>query len=293
MKVYEKDNSVILEGVKDFDPKHIFECGQCFRWHKQDDDSYTGVAKGKILNVKREGDIVYLNNTNLEDFNNIWFDYFDLGRDYTQIKNTLRSMDEYLYKASDFGWGIRILQQDGWEMLISFIISANNRIPQIQKVINTISERYGKYIGEYRGRKYYAFPTPHELDKASQEDLRACSTGFRDKYIRKTTDSVIEENFDVNSLRNASSQECIKKLKTYTGVGAKVADCIALFGLQKYDSFPVDVWVKRVMQEFYGAEDMSLPKMRVYGLDLFGEDAGFAQQYLFYYVRENQIGTDK
>ena len=135
MKVYEKDNTVILEGIKDFDPKHIFECGQCFRWHKQDDGSYTGVAKGKILNVKREGDTVYLNNTNLEDFNNIWFDYFDLGRNYTDIKNKLKGMDEHLDKASDFGWGIRILQQDGWEMLISFIISSNNRIPMIQRAI--------------------------------------------------------------------------------------------------------------------------------------------------------------
>ena len=154
MKVYEKNNSVILEGITDFDPKHIFECGQCFRWHKQEDDSYTGVAKGKILNVKREGDIVYLNNTNLEEFNNIWFDYFDLGRDYTEIKNTLKSMDEYLDKASDFGWGIRILQQDGWEMLISFIISSNNRIPMIQKAIENLSKKFGKYIGEYNGKEY-------------------------------------------------------------------------------------------------------------------------------------------
>ena len=290
MKVYEKNNSVILEGITDFDPKHIFECGQCFRWHKQEDDSYTGVAKGKILNVKREGDIVYLNNTNLEEFNNIWFDYFDLGRDYTEIKNTLKSMDEYLDKASDFGWGIRILQQDGWEMLVSFIISANNRIPMIQRAINNLSERYGKYIGEYKGKKYYAFPTPEDLKNVSVEDIRACQTGFRDKYIKGVVDYVNENNEDVLSYRKLNTDECVKALVKFSGVGPKVADCIALFGMQKYDTFPVDVWVKRVMEEFYVEDNLSLPKIRKFALDKFGELSGFAQQYLFYYARELGIG---
>ena len=290
MKVYEKDNTVILEGIKDFDPKHIFECGQCFRWHKQDDGSYTGVAKGKILNVKREGDTVYLNNTNLEDFNNIWFDYFDLGRNYTDIKNKLKGMDEHLDKASDFGWGIRILQQDGWEMLISFIISSNNRIPMIQRAIENLSERFGKYIGEYNGKKYYSFPTPLELNKASQEEIRACQTGFRDKYIKSTTQSVVENNDDVHRYTNLSTDECLKQLLKFNGVGPKVGDCIALFGMRKYDTFPVDVWVKRVMQEFYVTEDMSLTKIRAYAVDKFGDLAGFAQQYLFYYARELGIG---
>jgi N-glycosylase/DNA lyase len=123
MKVYENNNGVVLENVTDFNPKHIFECGQCFRWKLEEDGSYTGVVKGKILNVDMKDNKVYLNNTTLEDFNNLWYNYFDLGRDYTQIKKELKSMDEYLDKACDFGYGIRILQQDGWEMLISFIIS--------------------------------------------------------------------------------------------------------------------------------------------------------------------------
>ena len=290
MNVYEKGNSVILEGIKNFDPKHIFECGQCFRWHKQDDDSYTGVVKGKILNVKREGNTVYLNNTNIEDFNNIWFDYFDLGRDYSEIKNILKGMDEHLDKASDFGWGIRILQQDGWEMLISFIISSNNRIPMIQRAIENLSEKFGKYIGEYNGKEYYAFPTPEELNKATQEEIRACQTGFRDKYIKSTTASVVENKDDVREYTNLTTDECLKQLLKFNGVGPKVGDCIALFGMRKYDTFPVDVWVKRVMQEFYVTEDMSLPKIRSYAIDKFGDLSGFAQQYLFYYARELGIG---
>lgn len=290
MKLEEIKNGIILKETKDFDPVHIFECGQCFRWIKEDDGSYTGVAKGKVINVKKDGENIVIDNTNKEEFENIWYDYFDLGRDYTSLKKELAQHDENLKKAVDFGWGIRILQQDSWEMLISFIISSNNRIPMIQRAINNISEKYGKEIGEYRGRTYFAFPSPEELSKASIEELRECKTGFRDKYIYHTNKMVIEENLNMEDFIEMDSEVCHKELMKFKGVGAKVADCIALFGMRKYESFPVDVWVKRVMQEFYGAEDMSLPKMRKYGMELFGEKAGFAQQYLFYYVRELEIG---
>lgn len=290
MKVYEKENSVVIEGALDFDPKHIFECGQCFRWKAEDDGSYTGVAKGRVINVSREGNTVYLKNTNLEDFNKIWKSYFDLETDYTKIKNELKSMDEYLEKATEFGWGIRILRQDPWEMLISFIISSNNRIPMIQKAISNLSREYGTYIGKFNGVDYYDFPTPEQLSKASIADIRACSTGFRDKYIKATTERVISENEDVYDYENLAIEDCRKKLMEFNGVGPKVCDCIALFGMQKYDTFPVDVWVKRVMQEFYVEDDMSLPKIRKYAIDKFEDLSGFAQQYLFYYARELGIG---
>nr|WP_314277670.1 DNA glycosylase [uncultured Peptostreptococcus sp.] len=290
MKIREVENGIVLEDIEDFEPAHVFDCGQCFRWIRQEDGSYTGVAMDRVINVSKEGDSIHIDNTNLEDFENIWYEYFDLGRDYGVLKKDLAKHDENLKKAVEFGPGIRILKQDGWEMLISFIISSNNRIPMIQRAINNISERYGKRIGSYKGKNYYAFPRPEELAKASIEDLRACKTGFRDKYIYNTTRSVIDENIDLNSFLDMDHEKCHKELMKFKGVGAKVADCIALFGMRKYNSFPVDVWVKRVMQEFYGAEDMSLPKMRKFGMDLFGEDAGFAQQYLFYYVRELEIG---
>ena len=290
MKVTQQGNTVILEDVKNFNPKHIFECGQCFRWIKQEDDSYTGVAMGKVINVKQEGNKIYLDNTTKEDFDNIWYDYFDLGRDYEEMVNTLKVMDEYLEKATEFGEGIRILKQDGWEMLISFIISANNRIPMIQRAINNLSKNYGTYIGEYKGQEYYAFPTSEQLSKASVEEIRACSTGFRDKYIKSTSQTVNDENIDVLEYRKLSTDQCLKELLKFNGVGPKVADCIALFGMQKYDTFPVDVWVKRVMEEFYVEENLSLPKIRKFALDKWGDLAGFAQQYLFYYAREFGIG---
>ena len=290
MKVTQQGNTVILEDVKNFNPKHIFECGQCFRWIKQEDDSYTGVAMGKVINVKQEGNKIYLDNTTKEDFDNIWYDYFDLGRDYESMVNTLKVMDEHLEKATEFGEGIRILKQDGWEMLISFIISANNRIPMIQRAINNLSKNFGTYIGEYKNQEYYAFPTPQQLNKATIEEIRACSTGFRDKYIKSTAQIVNDENIDVLEYRKLPTAECLKELLKFNGVGPKVADCIALFGMQKYDTFPVDVWVKRVMQVFYVEEDLSLTKIRKFGIEKFGDLAGFAQQYLFYYAREFGIG---
>ena len=291
MNIIEKQNQIIIKGIsEDFEPQHVFECGQCFRWLREEDGSYTGVVQGKVINVKKENDLIILDNTNREEFENIWFDYFDLERNYSEIKNKLRVMDEYLEKATEFGQGIRILQQDGWEMLISFIISANNRIPMIQRAINNLSERYGEFIGEYRGKKYYAFPTPEQLNKVSVEDIRACQTGFRDKYIKSVVDYVSENKEDVLSYRKLSTDECIKELVKFNGVGPKVADCIALFGMQKYDTFPVDVWVKRVMEEFYVEDNLSLPKIRKFALDKFGNLSGFAQQYLFYYARELGIG---
>lgn len=290
MKVYEKNELVILEGVTDFDPKHIFECGQCFRWKAEDDGSYTGVAKGRVINVLREGETIYLKNTNLNDFNDIWKEYFDLDTDYSKIKDKLRSMDEYLEKATEFGWGIRILRQDPWEMIISFIISSNNRIPMIQKAIANLSREYGTYIGKYNGVDYYDFPTPEQLNKASIEEIRSCSTGFRDKYIKSTTEDVVTNNDNVYKYRDLDTEDCRKELLKFNGIGPKVCDCIALFGMQKYDTFPVDVWVKRVMQEFYVEDDMSLPKIRKYAIDKFGDLSGFAQQYLFYYARELGIG---
>ena len=146
------------------------------------------------------------------------------------------------------------------------------------------------YIGEYNGKEYYAFPTPEQLSKASQEQIRACQTGFRDKYIKSTTDSVILNNKNISEYTKLNTEECLKELLKFNGVGPKVGDCIALFGMQKYDTFPVDVWVKRVMQEFYVEEDLSLPKIRAYAIDKFKELSGFAQQYLFYYARELGIG---
>lgn len=282
--VYEKDNSVVVENVKDFELKHIFECGQAFRWNEESDGSYTGVARNRAINIKKISDNITINNTHMDEFKNIWEEYLDFQRDYGKIKETL-SEDEVLREAIKFGEGIRILRQDEWEILISFIISANNRIPMIKKAIRAISEKWGKPL-IYDGRTYYTFPSPEEMSTATVDDLEKCNTGFRAKYIKETTRMILEKEIDLFQLKNYGYYDARQELIKLPGVGPKVSDCILLFSMGYYEAFPVDVWVKRVMQHFYMTPDVSLKKIENYGHDIFQGLAGFAQQYLFYYARE-------
>jgi len=289
-EVIEEEGKVILKDIKNFELPHIFDCGQCFRWNRQDNNNYIGVAFGRVIEVEKNGDDVVIYNTDLKDFNDIWLNYFDLERDYSAIKGELEK-DELLKKAVEFGTGIRLLQQDPFEMLISFITSANNRIPMIKRAIENISKTYGKAI-EYKSKTYYAFPTLEEFSVATSEDVEALGVGFRAKYIVKALEDLSNGTYDLNEIRSSDDDGCHEGLKNFSGVGPKVADCIMLFSMGKYSAFPVDVWVKRAMQFFYVAPDVSLPKIRQFARDKFGNLSGFAQQYLFYYARENNIKID-
>ncbi len=294
--IKEADNSIIIENVKNFELAHIFDCGQCFRWNRQSDDNYIGVAFGKVIEVEKKGSDVIIYNTNEREFNEIWLDYFDLRRDYSSIKETL-SKDELLKQSVEFGHGIRILQQEPFELVISFIISANNRIPMIKRAIDNISRKWGKEL-EYKGKTYYAFPSPEEFSKASMEEIEACGVGFRAKYIADTVEKIYhsmseeyKKEYDLSFIKEQSDDDCHEALQVFSGIGPKVSDCIMLFSMNKYSAFPVDVWVKRAMQHFYLAPDVSLKKIRDFGRNKFGELSGFAQQYLFYYARENNINV--
>ena len=230
---------------------------------------------------------VKIYNINEEEFNSLWCDYFDLKRDYTVIKEEFQK-DPLLKKSVDFGYGIRLLQQEPFELTISFIISSNNRIPMIKRAINNLSEKWGKAI-EYKGETYYAFPTVSDLEEASLEDIESCGLGFRSKYVKDTVHRVYTGEVNLEFIKSQEDDICHEELKKLNGIGPKVSDCIMLFSMQKYSAFPVDVWVKRAMQFFYLAPDVSLPKIRVFARDKFENIAGFAQQYLFYYARENNI----
>jgi len=286
--VIEKDDRVIVENVRDFNPVHIFECGQCFRWIKQGDGSYTGVALDKVVNIAYDNGTLQIINATIDDFINTWFEYFDLGRDYSCIKQQL-AKDEIMKKAIEFGHGIRILKQDIWETLISFIISANNRIPMIMKVVDAISKMYGKEI-IFDKKKYYTFPDVDKLAGSSVEELEVCKGGFRCKYIVGTSVLVKEKVVDLNALSGMATDDARKELTKFPGVGNKVADCTLLYSGTKYDVFPTDVWVKRVMEELYFKREATLKEIQDFARDYFGELSGFAQQYLFYYARENKIG---
>ncbi|WP_061996996.1 DNA-3-methyladenine glycosylase [Clostridium sp. ATCC 25772] len=286
-EVLEFDNKIVLKDVENFELKDIFDCGQCFRWNKTKDNTYIGVAYNKVIEIEKEGNNVIIHNSNIKDFNEIWCEYFDLKRNYSEIKEELKK-DSILATAVAFGEGIRILKQEPFEILISFIVSANNRIPMIKRAINNISKEYGNEL-EYKGEKYYSFPSVDRLIEASQEDIEKMGVGFRAKYIVDSIEKVYNNVYNLEEIKSMDDDGCHEGLKQFNGVGPKVADCIMLFSMQKYSSFPVDVWVKRAMQHFYVAPDVSLPKIRMFARDKFGNLAGFAQQYLFFYARENKI----
>ena len=277
-KVHESSIEILCVGY--FDPKQIFTCGQCFRWYEQPDGSFTGIAHGKVLNVAKKGENVILNNCTEEDYINIWKNYFDLERDYGKIKRSL-SNDKILKTAVSYGSGIRILRQDFFEALISFIISANNNIPRIQGIINRFSELFGERI-IYNGKTFYSFPKPEALRGIDESELAPIRCGYRAKYIVNTVNSFLNGEIDPESIAKMHVLEAQKALCKVSGVGPKVADCILLFSFGRFDAFPTDVWVKRVMNELYGCEEKDA---RSTGYRIFGENAGIAQQYLFYWRR--------
>lgn len=280
-----------IKNVKSFEPVHIFDCGQCFRWDKELDGSYTGVFKGNVMNVKKDGNNVTFKgicNGNIEE---ICRDYFDLNTDYEDIKEKLSKIDDNVKTSVSYGSGIRILNQDLWETIISFIISANNNIPRIKGIIDRISKKYGEEV-DWNGTKYYTFPTAEELSKASVEDLRALGLGFRDVRVYETTRKILNKEVDLNKLTEEKDTEKVReKLLTLPGVGPKVADCILLFStLKRFEVFPIDVWVRRVINDLYikNPDETKVNKREIEKLakEKYGYLAGLAQQYLFYWKRE-------
>lgn len=274
---------IVIKNVRDFELKHIFDCGQSFRWDEQEDGSFIGITQGRVSRFIKKGNDVYIQGGNIED-KDLWVDYLDLNRNYEEIKSEL-SQDGVLDEAIKHGEGIRILNQEPFEIVISFIISANNRIPMIKRAVLNISREFGEKI-EFQGKDYYTFPSPMELAKANTEELEKCGCGFRAPYIVETAGEIASGRVNLYEIKNMETDMAHNELIKLKGIGPKVADCILLFSMGKHDAFPVDVWVKRVMQYFYLAPDVSLKRIRDYGRNKFGGLAGFAQQYLFYYARD-------
>lgn len=287
MKISEINNNLVLTNIKDFNIDNIFDCGQCFRWNKQNDGAYIGVANSRALKISQENDTVTLYDTSIEDFNNIWFKYFDFKTNYQEIKQIL-SNDLVLKSAVEFGNGIRILNQELWECVVSFIISASNNIPRIKKIINTLCELYGDRIN-YMGETYYSFPTPEKIYSLGISGIAPIKAGFRDKYIISAAEFFIND-FNEAYFESLDYNSAKKELMKISGIGNKVADCILLFALSKRNSFPVDVWIKRVIEHFYFEEEQTIEIIQKFSQEKFGELGGYAQQYLFYYAREQKIG---
>lgn len=287
-------NTVTINNITDFNLDHIFDCGQCFRWHRKEDGSYTGIAGGRPVNMqfftefgdaeepnhkntsKAHAGTLMINNCTEEDMDNFWRNYLDLDRDYGKIKRKLSKGDPVMRKAISHGSGIRILNQELWETIISFIISQNNNIPRIKGCIEKLAELFGEPAGEYEGRLWYNLPAPEVLASLTAEDLEPVRLGYRARYLIGTAKAV----------RASGLPETREELEALMGVGPKVANCIQLFGMHQHQAFPVDVWMARVMHRLYGIDEKNHKAMEAYADEHFGALGGFAQQYLFYYIRE-------
>lgn len=265
-------NNIIVSGVECFDLDLTLDCGQAFRWEKQADGSYSGVAGGYFLNISKNdnGDLIFKDTTK-ESFDNFWCDYFDLNKNYKKICASLKQ-DKLLSSTIDEYYGIRILNQDSWEALCSFVISQQNNIKRIKLIINRLCRAYGDDLGN----GYYTFPSAEKLSRLSVQDFEALGTGYRAKYLEALAKNVANGSIDLDKIKNLPLDEARRELMSIYGVGIKVANCVLLFGMGFYQCAPIDVWMKRVM-EFY---PNGFPKC-------FEGYEGIAQQYLFHWARNN------
>ena len=275
IELINSNKSQILISGTNINLRDTFNCGQCFRWN-EDENGFVGISDGKIIRAIQDQNGFILENTNLEDVNSYWVNYFDLKTNYKSIAKSLPD-DDYLQNAAAFGKGIHILKQNPLEIVISFIISANNNISRIKKIIEKFCSMYGKEI-EFEGKTYYTFPEKEDLKNVSLFDLQLLHAGYRDSYIMDAVEK-INNGLDFKKLNKLNSEDLRKSLLEIKGVGPKVCDCIMLFGFSRYECFPKDVWIKRVITDIYGEN---------FDEKAFGKYAGVVQQYLFHYARNNR-----
>jgi N-glycosylase/DNA lyase len=248
-------------------------------------DRYSLVALGKYIELTQLTPDTVEITCDEEEYEEVWKNYFDMGYDYHSIVSSLlKGEDEFLKNAAEYGKGLRILKQDIYETLITFIISQRKSIPAIKTCVEALSRKYGQCRRSvHKNIEYYTFPSPEELSKATKAELREAGLGYRDDYIIKTTDAIAQGTVDLKYLQEISYEESIEILKTLSGVGIKVANCVALFSLHHIDAFPIDVWIDRILNQVY---------QKKFNINQYSGFAGIVQQYMFYYARYNlkQIG---
>lgn len=266
--------NLIIKNLENFDLAQTLDCGQAFRWKSDDGVKWQGVAHGRLMTLYKNGagDLI-IENTGIDEFNKIWKSYFDFDRDYAKIITEIGA-DPILKKAAEYSGGIRILNQDPWETLCSFIISQNNNIPRIKGIIDRLCENFGE-----KREGFFTFPTADIIAKCSLDELEVLRSGFRAKYILDAAKKVSSGEVDLNALKAMPLDEAREHLMKIKGVGPKVADCVLLFSLCHIDAFPRDVWINRTMQVLFNNEFP--PAAAQY--------AGIAQQYLFYYARSTKL----
>ena len=268
-----ENKTLLLASAKELDIVKTFECGQCFRWNADENGVYYGVCRGYAAKLWQEDEKVYIMSEAPEE---LWHDYFDLDRDYAAVSRSFKG-GEYLDKCVEYGLGIRILRQEPWEALCSFIISQCNNISRIKGIVERLCQSFGEKI-EFDGREFYSFPSAEKLALLEAEDLAMLRSGYRAPYIINAARAIVSGELDLEALISCDCVSARKKLMELNGIGEKVANCVVLFGLYHMEAFPIDVWIKRALKDHF-------PK----GFDpkVLGDCAGLAQQYLFFYTREN------
>ena len=264
------DSQIVIPDVRDLDLEQTLDCGQSFRWEKQDDGSFSGVAFDKFVNISLDGTDIIIKNAAEAD-RGLWYDYFDLALDYGKIREDISEIHPVLKEAAKYAPGIRILRQDPYEALCTFIISQNNNIKRIKGIVGRLCESFGDEIED----GVYGFPTAERLAKLTPDDLAPLRAGFRNRYIIDSAKKVASGEVDLELCKTADYEAARAELMKITGVGVKVADCTLLFGMHRVEAFPIDVWMKRAMEKLF-------PGMTAAD---FGEYAGIAQQYIFHYSR--------
>ena len=270
MKNISSENFIVIPDVRDLDLEQTLDCGQSFRWEKQNDGSFSGVAFGKYVNISLDGTDMIIKNAAPED-EKIWREYFDLELDYGKIRGDISKLHPVLEEAARYAPGIRILRQEPYEALCTFIISQNNNIKRIKGIVARLCESFGDEIDE----GVYTFPNAERLAELTPDDLAPLRAGFRNRYIIDSAKKVASGEVDLELCKTADYEAARAELMKITGVGVKVADCTLLFGMHRVEAFPVDVWMKRAMEKLF-------PGMSA---NDFGEYAGIAQQYIFHYSR--------
>lgn len=286
MKVSCENNIVTVDGVNDFTLSQILECGQCFHFDKLDEEVYEVVAFGRAVKMEQTDKMLRIYGSSMEDYEGIWKLYLDMDNDYGLIKQSVIKADGALKTAVDEKSGIHILNQDFFETLISFIVSQNKSIPQIKQCVKNISHRFGDEVIGYNGEAFYVFPDVQRLHDATEEELRECKVGFRAPYIKNATEAVYSGAVTKEKLDELDIAQARELLMTIKGVGEKVANCVLLFGLGRREAFPVDVWMKRIMEQMYfDGKDTKKQDIEAFAVNKFGDLGGYAQQYLFDYAR--------
>lgn len=271
---------------KPFKLDDTVNCGQIFRFFKQEDGSYDIIIKDRVINVYMDENYLCVSSNNEENLEKIVRAYFDLDNDYESVNEFLVNKDEKIRAATEFSNGLMMIKQDPFETIMSYIISTNNGVPQIASALNNIAKNYGKKV-IFNDKEYYLFPQYKDLKDVSESDFRECKVGFRDKYLKSMVDKLNNNEIDLNSFYELNTRDALNKFMENVGIGPKVASCILLFAYQKYDVFPIDTWVKKVMKSHYGIEGEA--KIREFATKTYGKYSGIAIQYLFNYGRNSGV----